>query len=57
MPFWFQGSKSYDVAVDPHMLETYHSQIEDIDIQGNPSLQRLLDDFSDRLDMKQIYVV
>lgn len=35
MPFLFQGSKSYDVAVDPHMLD-FHSQIEDIEIQGKP---------------------
>lgn len=23
-----------EVAVDPHMLDVYHSQVEDVDIQG-----------------------
>lgn len=44
MSFWFQGSKNYDVAIDPHVQEFYHSQIEDIEIQGNKlSLQQLSD--------------
>lgn len=31
----FQGSRiGGDVAVDPHMLDVYRSQVEDVDIQG-----------------------
>lgn len=31
----FQVSKiGTEVAVDPHMLDVYHSQVEDVDIQG-----------------------
>lgn len=37
MPFSFQGTRSEDVAVDPHMKDFFQSQNEDIDIQGKPN--------------------
>lgn len=37
IPFSFQGTRSEDVAVDPHMKDFFQSQNEDIDIQGKPN--------------------
>ena len=51
MPFSFQGAKSEDVAVDPHMMDCYQSQIEDIDIQGNLRTQQQLFDFENRFEV------
>lgn len=42
MPFSFQGTKSEDVAVDPHLMDFYQSQIEDVEIQGKLSTQQQL---------------
>lgn len=46
----FQSPKGYDVAVDPHMLEFYHSQIEDIEIQGKLHTQQQLLDFENHFE-------
>lgn len=46
----FQSAKGYDVAVDPHMLEFYHSQIEDIEIQGKLHTQQQLLDFENHFE-------
>ena len=50
MPFSFQGTKSEDVAVDPHMMDCYQSQIEDIDIQGNLRTQQQRLDFQNHFE-------
>lgn len=50
MPFSFQGTKNEDVAVDPHLMDFYQSQNEDIDIQGKLSTQQQLLDFENHFE-------
>lgn len=50
MPFSFQGTKSEDVAVDPHTMDFYQSQTEDIDIQGNLRTQQQFLDFENHFE-------